>query len=216
MNVSTLHGVLLGGCLTDKLIIIMWHDSRLNGGVSHCPPGGSLVLHTGSLAKLCLGPHTQVRLYKCNTIFCLKATPQCELRWYTTSLGLSSHSINVRRWINYNSSFSHVIASSVSALPLPITSELQIFLPWMWIPQKLLWTSTRKHSITFQITTFFIILNWLNGELLWKEWPLWLRKSKNFLSVSATIIFPGKTRQYRVRGYNNTIACLSTFYTERN
>jgi len=59
MNVSMLHGVLLGVCQTDKLIIIMWHDSGRNGGVSHCPTGGELVLHTGAAAKLYLGRISQ-------------------------------------------------------------------------------------------------------------------------------------------------------------
>jgi hypothetical protein len=56
MNVSTLHGR-----LTDKLITIVWHDSGLNGGVSHCPTGGELVLCAGSPTKLLSGP--QARLH---------------------------------------------------------------------------------------------------------------------------------------------------------
>lgn len=75
MNVSTLHGVPVEGRLTDKLIVIMWHDSGLNRGVSHCPTGGVLVLRTGYLAKSLSGQHIQARFRICGPIYNIITTP---------------------------------------------------------------------------------------------------------------------------------------------
>lgn len=97
MNVSTLHGLPAEGRLTDKLIVITWHDSGLNGGVSHCPTGGVLVLCTGSLAKLLSGPHIQTRFRNCSPIYALLTTPYSKQYW---DLQGSWFSIILHRCIN--------------------------------------------------------------------------------------------------------------------